>query len=108
MRRRGIENMLLRRVRRHQSMTALFRAPSSEKVTQLQTRLVDQKEEQGTIVSPQTEIASLSIPMTPPRSDTVARQVVPSSTSTSKPLPPVPATPASNEPSKPADPVWKR
>src|SRR5574342_925479 len=111
MKRRGVENILLRRVRRHESMTALFRSHDSKRPPQLQTRLlgqVDQKEEQEASGGSQITGARPSVPATPPRSNTVARQVVPSSTSTPKPLPPLPSTPAESAPAKTPDPVWKR
>src|SRR5512138_3017342 len=108
MKRRGIENLLLRRVRRHQSMTALFRAPSSERPPQLQARPVVQKQEQDSLVDIPTTEMSPSLPVTPARSDTVARKVMPSSTPAPKPFPPLPSTPAESKPAQTPDPAWKR
>lgn len=108
--RRGIENLLLRRVRRHQSMTALFRAPGmdSERPPQLQTRLVGQKEEQDSPAQAQMAEVSSSIPAVAPRSGTVARQLVSPPASAPNPLTPLPSTPPVTESSRTPDPVWKR
>ena len=91
--RRGIDNLLLRRVRRHQAMTALFRAPGtdSEQPRAAQARPVVQKQEQDTPVEAPVAEATPSLPVIPVRSDIVARKAV--TPSTPKPLSPLPLLP---------------
>jgi hypothetical protein len=109
--RRVVENILLRRVRRHQSMTALFRVPGMDSERPRQSRtlpIVQKKEEQDFPVDTPVTKVSPSLPVSSPRSDTLDRQVVAPSTSAPDPLTPLPSTPPENQPSKTPDPVWKR
>lgn len=109
-RNRGIQNILLRRVRRHQSMTALFRSPHTrlEKYSsQPWTAPVTQTQFQDSSLDEQAHISDSSIRHNTPARPTVARQAV----STSTPVttnPERPKSPSSKEISSSSDPIWKR
>ena len=89
--RRGLENILLRRVQRHQSMSVLFRAPdkASEKLVQPQTNLVARKIEPEVLASSKIQLAEVNsaAPVTLPEPDAVAHLPV----SPSAPTPQVPS-----------------
>jgi hypothetical protein len=110
MKRRGIENILLRRVRRHQSMTALFRAPDLDSKRPFQPRAwpVLQQKEQDSLVDTQAAEVRSTFPVIPPRADPGVRQPV--HPPASAPQSPAAQTAASSpkESSATPDPVWKR
>jgi hypothetical protein len=87
---RGLENMLLRRVQKHQSMSVLFRAPDmdTEKLIQPQTNQVAREAEPAASLDPQTQTADMNsvVPAAAPETRVLARQVV----SPSAPAPQVP------------------
>src|SRR5512138_2730224 len=101
MRRRGIENILLRRVRRHQSMTALFRAPDAGPTRRPQAQVlpvIQKKDEQDLPVDVPMTGVKPSLPVSPVRPSTVIRQAAPPLASMPKPSAPLPSSTTEPEP----------
>jgi hypothetical protein len=107
---RGLKNRLLHRVRRHQSMTALFRWPRTrpEKYSvRPWTAPVIQTQLQDFSLDEEADVPDYSIPLTTPARPIVTRQVAsPSTPVTTKPE--EPKSPPSKETAAPSDPIWKR
>lgn len=107
---RGIQNILLRRVRRHQSITALFRSPHTHLKKYSSppwTTPVTQTQLQDSSLDEQAHISDSSIHHNTPARPTVARQAVSTSTPAAANSE-SPKSPSPKEISSSSDPIWKR